>query len=147
MRLLVLHLDQDDPRKCSARNLALLELAELTRSYKQIPFGAVWLDPFGREELATHHLSAMVRKGLVAVDCSWAKAREVFAKSDGRRARRVRLPSFLAANPVNYGKAHKLTTVEALAAALVLTGHKEQAAELLAKFKWGPHFLPLNGLD
>jgi pre-rRNA-processing protein TSR3 len=50
----------------------------------------------------------------------------------------------LAANPVNWGKPGKLTTVEALAAALYLMEHDRQATELLSKFRWGEQFINLN---
>ena len=54
------------------------------------------------------------------------------------------LPLLLAANPVNWGKPGKLTTVEALAASLYLLGRKEQCRTLLSKFRWGERFLELN---
>tara|TARA_A100000164_G_C21814807_1_gene727316 strand:- start:873 stop:1139 length:267 start_codon:yes stop_codon:yes gene_type:complete len=54
------------------------------------------------------------------------------------------LPLLLAANPVNWGKPGKLTTVEALAAALYLMGQEHQAMELLSKFRWGEQFMNLN---
>jgi pre-rRNA-processing protein TSR3 len=54
------------------------------------------------------------------------------------------LPLLLAANPVNWGKPSKLSTVEAMAAACVLMGESTQAESLLSKFRWGNRFLELN---
>jgi len=50
----------------------------------------------------------------------------------------------IAGNPVNFGKATKLTTAEALAAALYIAGFKQEARELLSVFTWGHTFLELN---
>lgn len=141
---MVLHLDQDDPRKCSARKLARFQLAELVHRPSQVPYRAIILDPFAPEEVAHHHGPAARLRGLVAVDCSWERAAEVFGRLRARGGFRVRLPRLMAANPINYGKPDKLTTVEALAAALALLGHRDQASGLLDKFKWGPQFTKLN---
>ena len=55
-----------------------------------------------------------------------------------------RVPALLAANPVNYGKLEILSSAEALAAALFITGYNDMADRILEKFKWGPNFIVLN---
>lgn len=80
--------------------------------------------------------------GLVAVDCSWEKADSALATrlpGSGRK-----LPTLLASNPTNYAKQHKLSSVEALAATLYITGFVEPAKRLLSPFKWGNTFFTLN---
>jgi pre-rRNA-processing protein TSR3 len=54
------------------------------------------------------------------------------------------LPVLIAGNPVNFGKPTKLTTVEALAAALYIAGLREEADQLLSIFKWGHTFIEIN---
>jgi pre-rRNA-processing protein TSR3 len=50
----------------------------------------------------------------------------------------------MAANPVNFGKPCKLSSIEALAAALYILGEKDRAAAVLSKVNWGIRFLEVN---
>jgi pre-rRNA-processing protein TSR3 len=102
----------------------------------------VILDPFTPKAFSPADKQRIRKRGLSALDCSWVHAKSVF-ESSGNWASRC-LPYLLAANPVNYAVPTKLSTVEALAAALYIVGFSEQATELLSKFKWGPQFLVLN---
>jgi pre-rRNA-processing protein TSR3 len=54
------------------------------------------------------------------------------------------VPFLIAANPVNYGKPLRLSCAEAIAATLYITGYKEEARQVLAKFKWGEGFFKVN---
>lgn len=138
----VLLMKQDDPRKCTAAKLAKFRLAIPLYRPRQIPRKSLVLDPSAPRILLPSDRSIAGRYGLVAVDCSWERAQEVFANplpGSGRR-----LPTLLASNPVNYAKPHKLSSVEALAAALHIMGSKERAIQLLNMFKWGKGFMTLN---
>lgn len=141
-RVYVLLLRQDDPLKCTASKLAKLKLATPLHRVRQIPRRSIVLDPSASRLLVPADACASVSHGIVAVDCSWEKADRVFAMRLPGQGRY--LPTLLAANAVNYGKSHKLSSVEALAASLYIMGFKEMAAKLLAPFKWGRTFLTLN---
>jgi len=54
------------------------------------------------------------------------------------------LPLLLPGNPVSYGRVGRLSSVEALAASLIITGLSEHGRKLLEIFKWGATFLTLN---
>jgi pre-rRNA-processing protein TSR3 len=100
------------------------------------------LSPFTPKAFSPADREQLKRGGLAALDCSWVHATEVFGGSSTWISRC--LPYLVAANPVNYGKPTKLSTVEALAAALYIADFREQATELLSKFKWGLQFIALN---
>jgi len=128
---------EDDPEKCTARKLARFDLVALHRSDRATPYGVV-LNPHAERALSPADAGAA---HLVALDCSWERAGEArFSLSGEHRG----LPFLVAANPVNYGRPFRLTTVEALAAGLYILGEPDHAREILAKFTWGETFLELN---
>jgi pre-rRNA-processing protein TSR3 len=126
----------DDPDKCTAKKLARFDLATLHRSDRETPSGVV-LNPHAERALSPADATGT----LVALDCSWESAGEKRFSLDG--AHRA-LPYLVAANPVNFGKPFRLTTVEAVAAALCLFDERDQAEQVLSKFTWGETFLELN---
>lgn len=137
MQLLVYHANQCDPKKCSGKKLARFGLVRITTQIRQLrPF--LVLSPFSEKALSPEDNGA---RGLAALDCSWAHAEEVFSCITLQQRA---LPFLVAANPVNFGKAFKLSTVEALAAGLVILGEAAQAELILSKFNWGHVFLELN---
>lgn len=140
---MVYHVSQDDPKKNTARKLARFELVRLVDKVHHVPRGAVLLDPFAEKALSREDLDAATTRGVVALDCSWKLAEQVFPEARARTQPRA-LPWLLAANPVNYGKASQLSTAEALAASCHILGEKEQAERLMSKFGWGSVFLTLN---
>jgi pre-rRNA-processing protein TSR3 len=138
----VYHAKQCDPKKCSTLKLKRHNLVRVVHRVRELPRGSVILNPFTPKAFSPADQERLKKRGLSALDCSWVHAKEVFNISSHWTPRC--LPYLVAANPVNYGKPTKLSTVEALAAALYIAGFSEQAEELLSKFKWGPQFIILN---
>jgi len=108
---------------------------------RQLPHSAIFLDPFAEQALSPADDPS---KGVIVLDCSWEEVERVFPTLQRLNLKHRALPFLVAANPVNYGKPFKLSTVEAFAATLYILGEKEQAALILNKFKWGHTFLELN---
>lgn len=142
IKLFVYHLRQDDPQKCSALRLKKFGLVKVIYNLKALPKNTVILDPFSEKAFSGADRGIIEKYGLTAIDCSWVSADEIF-KLRVRGVPRC-LPYLVAANPINYGAIGKLSTTEAFAAALFITGYREQAEEILLKFKWGPTFLAMN---
>ena len=140
MKILVLMLKQDDPKKCTAAKLAKMHMIE---PIKFIPNRAIILNPFSNVVLSQKDLCN--GKSLMAIDCSWNHIQSTLNKFRiMRKGINRRLPLLLAGNPVNYAKLGKLTTVEALAGSLFILGYAYEAENLLNKFRWGHTFLELN---
>jgi pre-rRNA-processing protein TSR3 len=102
----------------------------------------VVLNPFSEIAFSPADRKRVQDFGLVALDCSWEHAEKVLRNQVKGTSRC--LPILVAGNPVNFGKATKLTTAEALAAALHIAGFKDEAADLLSIFTWGHTFMELN---
>jgi pre-rRNA-processing protein TSR3 len=133
---------QCDPKKCTAKKMLRFGIVKPVPSPRRIPYGSVVLDPMAEKAVSREDAERAQTHGITVMDLSWnqIEAFPPLPKSAQPRA----LPYLLAANPVNWGKPLRLTSAEALAAALYIIGEKEQAAALLAKFSWGAQFLALN---
>jgi len=139
----VYHAKQCDPKKCTALKLSRHGLIRIVSQLRFLPKRAIVLNPFSETAFSPADRERIEQHGLVALDCSWEHAEKVL--SGHVRGTSRCLPLLVAGNPVNFGKPTKLTTVEALAAALIIAGFEEEARELLSVFTWGHTFLDLNG--
>lgn len=140
--LYCVHLDQCDPTKCTARTLERANLLQVV-SPRNIPRHAILLDPFSDTTLSIGDGARALHWGLVVLDCSW----KLVLTNDSRTTLpnpTRKLPPFIACNPVNYGKPGKLSSVEALATALLVLERDDQARAILSPFSWGKSFILIN---
>ena len=142
-----LWLAQDDPKKNTAVLASKRGDIKLHKKIRSIPKKGIILEPlcgkiFGPED---HTIITDLNGSIVGLDCSW-KQIEDSVKTVMKQTRLVprMLPLLLAANPVNWGKPGKLTTMEAIASALHLVGNIEQSRQVLGAFRWGERFFELN---
>lgn len=141
VKILIYHGKQCNPKACTALKLGRFGLAKVFYTPRLIPRNSIVLSPLADKVLSLED-KAFLDRGLVALDCSWNRIKEILVP---RKPVQLRvLPPLVAANPVNYGKPSKLSTVEALGAALFILGREKEARKLLDKYKWGLHFLDLN---
>jgi pre-rRNA-processing protein TSR3 len=127
-----------DPRKCTVKRMERSSLVRVLSKISRIPRTTILLDPTATQALSPADRPA---RSLTVLDCSW-KVLDTGMVSNFRRRRA--LPFLVAANPVNFGRPWRLTSVEAFAAALVILGEPGQAGMVLASQNWGPRFLELN---
>lgn len=133
---------QCDPKKCTAKKMSRLGLAKPIKLLREIPRGSIVLDPMAEKALSAEDRDRALRRGIVVMDISWEHI-DLFPKIEKSVEHRA-LPYLLAANPVNWGKPTKLSSAEALAAALHILGFFDQARSILSKFSWGEQFINLN---
>ena len=140
-KLYCLHYNQCDPKKCTALKLKKFHLIEIIHKIKGPLNNSIVLNPFSQKELVLKDREVVSKYGLIVIDCSWKKFLEIKnIKSDNYR----KLSPLIAVNPVNYGKWEKLSSVEALAAALFQLKYEDYAKLLLSKFPWGQEFFKIN---
>lgn len=136
VNLYVYHAKHCDPKKCTAQKLAHHNIVVILYSVRKIPRTSLILDPLNEKALSPKD---HVYPSITALDYSWKKGKFKKPFKNGRA-----LPYLVAANPVNFGKPTKLSTAEALAAALYIVGEKSKALNILSKFRWGKTFMSLN---
>ncbi len=132
---------QCDPKKCTAKRMLKFGLGKEAKTLGAIPAGSVVLSPFSDKALSPADLRH-VRKGLVVMDLTWTNIDE-FPRL--KKVEERALPYLLASNPVNWGRPMELNSAEAVMAALIIMGQREQAGEFLGRFNWAPEFMRLNG--
>lgn len=142
IRIIVYHAGQCDPKKCTALKLKRHGLIRIVRQIKFLPKRALVLNPFSEIAFSPADRKRVEEFGLAALDFSWEHAEKPLLKSVRGTSRC--LPYLIAGNPVNFGSPTKLSTVEALAAALYIAGFREEAERLLSIFKWGHTFIEIN---
>lgn len=140
-KLYCLHYRECDPKKCTALKLNKLNLIKIIKEIKGSLNNSVILNPFAQKELSILDRSKILTYGLIVIDCSWKNIMNLI-KINFKNSRK--LPPLIAANPTNYGKWEKLSSVEALAAALFITNFLEDANLILSKFSWGTQFKEFN---
>ena len=130
-----------NPKLCTAVRVLKFKKAKPI-SVNKIHSKYVVLTPFAEVALSPADYESASTSGLVGVDCSWNDiegGKSALQKGIGRA-----LPFLIAANPNNYGVPSKLSTLEALAAALFILGSEKQCLDILSLVSWGNEFLKIN---
>ena len=143
MRLIVYHVNQDDPKKCTARKMERFGLAKIVRKVDRIPRKAIILNPFARIPFSRLDREISSRFGIAAIDCSWKEVERAFSKLS-RFPNQRSLPFLIPVNPINFGRPSKLSTLEAFIACLYIIGEDQLVERLSGLYKWSPHFLEIN---
>ena len=142
----IIHLDQDDPKKCTARKMNKFGSAIIHNKIQNSPKRGFLLNPRSKSILGPDD-ARMINLGssIVALDCSWKQIdSSLDFISNKTRLTEKTLPIVLAANEVSWGKPGRLSTVEAFAVSLYIMNRKDQAKKILKPFRFGEQFLDLN---
>ncbi|NHI91774.1 MAG: DUF367 family protein [Candidatus Lokiarchaeota archaeon] len=142
MKLYAYDASECDPKKCTSKKLirmGLLKEASLGTFGRKL----LILNPLSIRSISIEDRDFALERGLLVLDMSWDKFEAKMEDMGVGEVHRC-IPYLIAANPINYGKPTKLSSAEALAAAVFILGFKDMAEQLMSKFKWGPYFLTLN---
>jgi pre-rRNA-processing protein TSR3 len=142
VKISIYHAAQDDPKKNTALRLKRRGIARIVSKVRFLPKRSIVLNPFSEIALSPADHERIAEFGLAALDCSWEQAQKVMGEHVRGTSRC--LPILIAGNPVNFGKLTKLSTAEAIAAALYIADFKNEAEALLGIFPWGHTFFELN---
>jgi pre-rRNA-processing protein TSR3 len=145
VRVFVFNAEHCNPKRCSARRMARFGMVEAVDRLGQLPKKAILLDPFAKKALSREDEEQATNRGVCILDCSWEQAEGTFkkAKKIGRLTSRS-LPYLLAANPINYGRPWRLSSLEAAAASLTILGDKAHGRRVADLTNWGRTFMQLN---
>ena len=116
MKVTVFHANECDKKKCTALKMEKQGKCRIVYKIHQIPRGAVVLNPFSEKAVSMEDRPLVEDKGVVGLDCSWNKV----------------------------SSSSILSTNEAVAATLYITGFKDEARHIMDGFKWGHSFIELN---
>ncbi|KAL4106258.1 ribosome biogenesis protein tsr3 [Phytophthora ramorum] len=132
---------QCDSKRCTGRKLCRLGYIKSMKPGAH--FRGLVLSPAGEHIVSPADRGLVEGTGVSAIDCSWARVQELPYKQLRSGVHRL-LPFLVAANSVNYGRPHKLSCAEAIAATLYIVGLKQEAVQLMEEFSWGAEFLKIN---
>ncbi|KAG3018105.1 hypothetical protein JG687_00008554 [Phytophthora cactorum] len=132
---------QCDSKRCTGRKLCRLGYIKSMKPGAH--FRGLVLSPAGEHIVSPADRTIVESTGISVIDCSWAKVQELPYKQLRSGVHRL-LPFLVAANSVNYGRPHKLSCAEAIAATLYIVGLKQEAIQLMDEFSWGAEFLKIN---
>ena len=142
----VIHMNQDDPRKCTARAMHSRAHAVLHEHPRDAPRRGILLNPRAGQLQGPDDNRLLNQGGsIVALDCSWKAIDSALIQVSKHSMLESRtLPVLLAANPVSWGKPGRLTTAEALCASVIMSGRWGQGRRIITPFPFGDEFLSLN---
>ncbi|MGC8610573.1 MAG: DUF367 family protein [Thermoplasmata archaeon] len=139
IKIYIIDLEQDDPRKCTAHRLAKFGYARLVKNVKHV--NGILLSPFTDKIFSYSDLKDVLNHGIYAVDGSWKNGEKIFERISGKYRR---LPYLVPGNNINFGKPYMLSTAEAISSALYILGYKDIAEKIMGLFSWGHTFLEMN---